>query len=694
LYAEQAKLQKALFNSLNKEKSAVGKKLKGLGFSINKQGNLTSYEEKLLKLEQAAEKAEKNSSGYKGKSDKKKNSLEKSADKSKQKVEDAKKLTEEYLKLQYTDLPNAEKEWYDLQNAIKENNNTIEQMKFEDKIYKEKNAIDELNNSLKQYQTYADRVSTKAERYNGKKKIKYMQEESTYLKKQISLYNQLYKQQGNQRVDYRNKLKGYGVKFDSKTSQITNYDDILNKYQNSASLDKIKTWMEEYVKLTEEQREVTNSIEETTNSLQDLNNEINKLKLEEKLFPFNTAVDTSNSKIKKLQNNLDIISIKMEHAYGNDKLNLIKEQITLYDKLNKEQEISLDNMKKQEELLKKELENNGFKFDSSGDITNMKDALSKIENSGAYEYLKEVLDQWKDLHENEIPDTNETIEDFQNSIKDAYENQLEVTKDIEGKISDMIKKQIEDRKEAIEKETDTIKKELEKRKKAHQDERKEAEYKNEYDEKNSEVEKLEKDLLNAQKDTTLGNKKRISELEKQLADAQKDLQKLVDDKLNSDIEDAFDDAIEGVEDKNDQKIEDLEKEWTDSKIAEAIKNALDTGLFTDLDGNITNLQDAMLDFAESSGEALGVMGDVIKNELIANLNVALDTLKNYADISDKLGLNNVNTNLPTTNGNSKSVSTGDININITTQPGDNEVDIANEVEKALNKALNGAVQGL
>lgn len=117
-------------------------------------------------------------------------------------------------------------------------------------------------------------------------------------------------------------------------------------------------------------------------------------------------------------------------------------------------------------------------------------------------------------------------------------------------------------------------------------------------------------------------------------------------------------------------------------------------VFTDLDGNITNLQDAMLNFAESSGEALGVMGDVIKNDLIANLNIALDTLKNYADISKELGLNNTNPNLPTGNMTTKSVNTGDISINITTQPGDNGVDIANEVEKALNKALNGAVQGL
>lgn len=578
LYAEQAKLQKTLFNSLYKEKQGVQSKLKGLGFTLNKQGNLTSYEEKLLKLEQAAEKAEKKSSGYKGKNNKTKNSLEKSAEKAKQKLEDAKKLTEEYLSLQYTDIPNAEQKWRDLQNAIKQNNNEIEQLKFEDKIYKEKNAIDELNYAMKQYTRYKDRASTKADRSQGETKIKYLKEEAKHLKELQKINDKLTLQYSAQRKDYKKKLGSYGFKFEKGTGRVTNYDNILDKYQNSGDLEKIKKWVEEYQDLTDLERETNDLREEQINSMQELNNEIDKLELEERLFPFNTAIDVSNSKIQKLQNNLDIISIKMEHAYGTDKLNLIKEQIKLYEQLEKEQKKSLENMKKQENVLKKELQNNGFKFNSSGEITNMESALSKLKNSSAYEYVSSVLEQWKDLHENEIPDAIESIEDYNKIIKDSMKNQLDITKDIEDKISEMIKKQIEDRKEAIKKETDTIVKELEKRKKAHQDERKEAEYKNEYDEKTSEIDDLKKQLETAKKDSSLGNRKKIAELEKQLADAQKELEKLVDDKLNSDIEDAFDDAIEGVEDKNNQKIEDLEKEWTDSKIAEVIKNALNTGI--------------------------------------------------------------------------------------------------------------------
>ncbi|WP_312286739.1 hypothetical protein [Terrisporobacter sp.] len=694
LYKEQAKLQNTLYKSLVREKSSTSKAVKKSGFKINKQGNIYNYEEQMIKLEKAAESAEKRASNYNGKSDKKKKSLEKSADAVKTKLDNAKKATERYLELQYTDIPQAKASWQELQNSIKETNNEIERLKFEDKIYKEKNAIDELNNSIKQYSHYRDRLSTKADRSQGATRIKYLKEEAQHLKKLQSLNEGLAKQYASERKDYKSKLGSFGVKFDKNNDQITNYDEILNKYQNSSELEKVKQWMEDYQEVVDAGRDINDQREEYINDMQDLQNEIKKLELDVSLKPLSVSVDVASSKIKRLQNNLDIISVKMEHAYGNDKLNLIKEQIKLYEQLEKEQKISLQNMKKQEEILKKELKKNGFKFNSSGDITNMKDALSKIEKSGAYEYLKEVLDQWKDLHENEIPDADKSIEDFQNSIKDAYKNQLEVTKDIEDKISDMIKKQIEDRKNAIEKETDTIKKELEKRKKAHQDARKEADYQNEYDEKTSEIDKLKEQLETAKRDSSLGNRKKIAELEKQLEDAQKELEKIVDDKLNSDIEDAFDDAIEGVEEENDKKIEDLEKEWTDSKIAEAIKNALDTGLFTDLNGNVTNLQDAMLDFAESSGEALGVMSDVIKNELIANLNVALDTLKNYADISDKLGLNNVNSNLPTANGNSKSVTTGDINIHVTTQSNSNGNDIAKEVKKAVNEALEGAVQGL
>lgn len=104
LYKEQASLTNTLYKSLEREKSTLVGKVKSYGFTVNKQGNLTSYEETLTKLEKAAEAAEKKSSNYSGKSDKTKKSLEKSADKAKQKLEEAKKVSERFLDLQNTEI--------------------------------------------------------------------------------------------------------------------------------------------------------------------------------------------------------------------------------------------------------------------------------------------------------------------------------------------------------------------------------------------------------------------------------------------------------------------------------------------------------------------------------------------------------------------------------------------------------------
>ena len=567
-------------------------------------------------------------------------------------------------------------------------------MKFEDKIYKEKNAIDELNYAMKQYTRYKDRASTKADRSQGETKIKYLKEEAKHLKELQKINDKLTLQYSSQRKDYKKKLGSYGFKFEKGTGKVTNYDDILNKYQNSSDLEKIKKWVEEYQDLTDLERETNDLREEQINSMQELNNEIDKLELEERLFPFNTAIDVSNSKIQKLKNNLDVISIKMEHAYGTDKLNLIKEQIKLYEQLENEQKKLLENMKKEEDILKEELQNNGFKFNSSGEITNMESALSNLKNSNTYEYLNSVLEQWKDLHENEIPDTIESIEDYNKAIKDSLKNQLDTTKEIEDKITDIYKKQLEDRKDAIQKETDAVKKAMDEQKKAYQDMRKEVDYKNDYTEKTDNIADLERQLEIAKKDNSLSNKKKIAELEKQLSDAKKDLDKFVQDKIDDDIINGFDKVSEETEEKNNEKIDELEKIWSDSKIAEMVAQALQTGVFEGIDGSVSNLQDAMLDFAETSGEAFGVMGKVIKEQLVANLGVALDTLKNYSEVLDGLGLNNIGINLPTGQISNKSVNTGDISINITTQSNANEKDIASEVKKALNDALGGVTQGL
>lgn len=72
-------------------------------------------------------------------------------------------------------------------------------------------------------------------------------------------------------------------------------------------------------------------------------------------------------------------------------------------------------------------------------------------------------------------------------------------------------------------------------------------------------------------------------------------------------------------------------------------------VFTDIDGNIKTLQTALMDFANESSEYFGVMGSSLKKELLDNLNVALETMKELQKISDNYTAPNIdysNTVLP------------------------------------------------
>ena len=85
----------------------------------------------------------------------------------------------------------------------------------------------------------------------------------------------------------------------------------------------------------------------------------------------------------------------------------------------------------------------------------------------------------------------------------------------------------------------------------------------------------------------------------------------------------------------------MEKTWSESKIAEMVKQALNTGVFTDIDGNIKTLQTALMDFANESADYFGVMGSSLKKELLDNLNVALETMKELQKMSDNYTAPNI-----------------------------------------------------
>ena len=105
----------------------------------------------------------------------------------------------------------------------------------------------------------------------------------------------------------------------------------------------------------------------------------------------------------------------------------------------------------------------------------------------------------------------------------------------------------------------------------------------------------------------------------------------------------FDQEADRIEEENENAIEALEKMWSDSKIAEMVSQAITSGIFTGIDGTIQSLEDALVQFAYDSGDLFGVMGTVVKSELITNLEIAKDTVKELGQIIKDLDLEKFST---------------------------------------------------
>ena len=265
-------------------------------------------------------------------------------------------------------------------------------------------------------------------------------------------------------------------------------------------------------------------------------------------------------------------------------------------------------------------------------------------------------------------------------------------KDIEDKITDVIKDEIDKRKDAIEKQYDKEKELIEKRRDDYKKQRDEDDYAKNLKEQQDEIDTINKKIELAKRDNSMSGKSKLKELLDDLKEAQDKLDETVQNKVDEDIDNMFQEQLDALDKKKEDMTQNIDDTYTPQKIAQMVKDAMMTNTFTDLNGNITNLQDKLIDFAETSGDAVGILGDSIKTELCDNLEVALDYLKDYKDIFKELGfkqLGNVNykegMNKDTT---SKTLNVGDININVEGSVDENVLD---DMQEMINKTLKDIV---
>lgn len=638
LLKQQQQLQHSLAEDMRVQQDVLKNYLLGKGFTFDAENNIANYSQKLLAYEKHVKSLE-----DKANANKDNDKLQAQYDGAKKDLDEIKNALNSYLDLTFSKIPDASKEWWDMEESIKDCISEVEQLKISLKNIDASINVGKYEGTLNKVRREINRLDEDIERAFGSRKEELIQKKIELIRQEQQELHKLANSYRDQAKTYKDYLSGVGFEFDS-SGMITNLENIKN-LTNDARYEIIKESLEEYIDLTqskipdlsEEWWDLEDSIDDAKESIEETRKELEEF-LEE------ARVEALVDRFNDLSNSLDLIDKKLKHATGKDRLDLISEKLDII----KQQEVELQKHQEyynnKKNSLQQELGQLGFNFDKTGNITNYVEQLEKLANSSDnFEDIKEKLQDYLDIQEDKLPDIISDLVDLENAYKDVLKEQLNTTKEIEDKITEMYKKQVEDRIDAMNKETNKKVESLKKQQEAYNKYREEANYKDEYEEKLANINDIQKQLDIAMRDTSLQGQKKVQELQKLLADAQKELDKFTQDKIDSDINDAFDKEINNIEETNKNAIESLEKEWSESKIAEMVSQAISTGIFEGIDGKVSGLQDAMLEFAQETGELFGVMGTVIKSELITNLDIAMDTFRDLGNIIKNLDLEKFST---------------------------------------------------
>lgn len=560
--------------------------------------------------------------------------------------ESIKKAYEEYMDIQRDTLPDLTKQWYELlleQEEIEQSIKDIQEAQDELARNKKYAVIDNLNNVANSLSSSIDLLESRLENAKGVNKIGVYEEELALLNKQLELQNQISSEYEKKVKDMKDSLSVEGFKFDDN-GNIVNYEYILSLVKTQDEYDKLKEKVEEYTDARDdslanskkEYQETINAIQQAKDEILSLKQEMEELKDSARLTELENDLTAIENMIEKNESLSELQGADLVSLYQ-DRLNLIKQAQAETRKL-------LEYQKNEQKELADKLISYGFVINDDSSISNTDKKLESLKNTLSeteFDIVKETLDKYFDTTYNTINELENSLLDYRKEFEDVQKEKLDITKKVEDEITKIYKKQVEDRIEEIEKETKARTDSLNKSKEAYNKWRDEIDYKDEYNEQLTTVQDLQKKIEIAKMDTSLSGKKRFEDLMTQLTEEQKKLEKIVQDKIDEDINDNFDDEIDRVESESDKRIEELESVFDEKKIAEMVSNALKTGLFEDIDGNITSLNDALMDFANNSSDYLGVMGNSLKTELVDNLKVALSTMQEMKEVGDKLGFDGI-----------------------------------------------------
>ena len=558
----------------------------------------------------------------------------------------------------------------------------------------------------------------------GTEKIKYLEQKNKLLEEQQKLQKEYYDSLISERETLQKKLKESGFTFNEE-GNMENYEEKLLAMQkeykrlqdladksskgsssssNNTASDKASKYKEELDKLTSlankyyeiQQSDIYSCEEqwlEMKNTIKENNDEIEKLTREDKLYKFNNAITKINNQFDILKNKLDVVDAKLENANGLNTIKLTEEKLKLLNQQLKKQEELVTNLKQKIPVYQDSLSKYGFKFDIEGNVDNLDEVLNNFQNNEDLEKVNDLVEEYIDLINSDLFDAEKDYIDLQNDIIDLQKDKLDKVKDIEDEITKVIEDEIDKRKDAIEDQYDKEKELIEQKRDEYKKKRDEDDYGKDLKEQQDKIDEINRKIELARRDNSIAGKSKLQDLLEELKDEQDSLNEKIQNKVDDDMEDMFDKQLEALDKKKEDILQQMEDTYTPQKIAQMVQDAMMTNTFTDLNGNITNLQDKLIEFAETSGDAIGILGDSIKTELCDNLSIALNYVEDYSKIFNELGLKqlgDINYRGNMKDGSvSKTLNTGDFIFNVDGNMDDKALnDMRNMIKQTLQDIVN------
>lgn len=509
--------------------------------------------------------------------------------------------------------------------------------KLTDRYYKFEDALRNVEKQLSKTRAERDNITTK------KDYEKSINKEIDLINQQIKAMENIRKEYQKERDEIKKTLQNNGFKFD-KNGDITNYQKQLDKLvdqANKISDPEKKKAMQEQVKALADLIERYNELEDetipdTTTEITDLKNEIADLTTDlaeqtAAIEDLGDAYYNLNREISDVDNALDMNAARQEHARGQDQIDLLEEQIDLLKQkqdLNKQQQA---NAKNDAEDLKKQLSQQGVKFNKNGDITNYEALIKQLTNKAnslvgddkdeALENIQDLIDlidQYTTLTGETIPDLELDWQNYQNQINDVkntlaelHQEEVEAAANAQKQVADAYEHYLTERYNKVK---DALKKEQEEYNKAYEDEN----FERGLADEQRKLDEIAQQIAVYERDMSAAGQAKLAQLRAEYEAQRNAMNEIIRENEHEQTNESFDDQQESL----DQALADA---LDPAKLVQVVNDAIGSGLIT-IGDQVVELDDLMTTWLDETGDGLYVMGDALKSELLDNLNAAKETL--------------------------------------------------------------------